>query len=595
MPKLDKLIRELCSDGVQVFRLEEIAHYAKTRIDCKTINEDNYVGVENLLQNKAGKTKATSVPTTGMVIAYQKNDILIGNIRPYLRKVWLADCEGGTNGDVLTVQIEDTEKVLPQFLYYVLSSEKFFLYDIQNSKGAKMPRGSKDAVMKFEVPLPHLDVQREIVRMLDSYTESVVELQRQLTAELTARKTQYGYYRNKFLDFESSVSVKTIGDICDVVVGGEPPTDCIKGDVRDSTHIYPVWGNGKEVYGYSGTYKIDRDAVVISSIGANTGAVYYKEAFFTPIIRLKVILPKDNRINARFLFHALSGTTIKSKSSSVPNMNANEIKAIKIPVPPLDVQNRIVNVLDNFEKICSDLNIGLPAEIEAQQKQYEYYRDKLLTFAETGNTILSRAEQSRAEQSRAEQSRALIKLLQYVFGYAMLPLSEIANVFRGEYITKKNEKAGNIPVILGGQEPAYYIDRANHIGEIVAVARSGASAGFVSYWDEPIFITDGFGYEVKKKFAIPKYLYYVLKNKEIELNGMKRGAGVPHVSGERLGEINLPVPPIEEQKRVVSILDRFDVICNDLTSGLPAEIEARQKQYEYYRDKLLTFKEVAAT
>ena len=165
MPKLDKLIRELCSDGVQVFRLEEIAHYAKTRIDCKTINEDNYVGVENLLQNKAGKTKATSVPTTGMVIAYQKNDILIGNIRPYLRKVWLADCEGGTNGDVLTVQIEDTEKVLPQFLYYVLSSEKFFLYDIQNSKGAKMPRGSKDAVMKFEVPLPHLDVQREIVRM----------------------------------------------------------------------------------------------------------------------------------------------------------------------------------------------------------------------------------------------------------------------------------------------------------------------------------------------------------------------------------------------------------------------------------------------
>ena len=138
---------------------------------------------------------------------------------------------------------------------------------------------------------------------------------------------------------------------------------------------------------------------MISSIGANTGAVYYKEAFFTPIIRLKVILPKDNRINARFLFHALSGTTIKSKSSSVPNMNANEIKAIKIPVPPLDVQNRIVNVLDNFEKICSDLNIGLPAEIEARQKQYEYYRDKLLTFVENGNTILSRAEQSRAEQS----------------------------------------------------------------------------------------------------------------------------------------------------------------------------------------------------
>ena len=75
------------------------------------------------------------------------------------------------------------------------------------------------------------------------------------------------------------------------------------------------------------------------------------------------------------------------------------LNAFPVPVPSLEIQERIVNVLDDFEKICTDLKIGLPAEIEARQKQYEYYRDKLLTFAETGNTILSRAEQSRAEQS----------------------------------------------------------------------------------------------------------------------------------------------------------------------------------------------------
>ena len=171
----------------------------------------------------------------------------------------------------------------------------------------------------------------------------------------------------------------------------------------------------------------------------------------------------------------------------------------------------------------------------------------------------------------------------------MLPLCEVSHVFRGEYITKKNTREGNVPVILGGQEPAYYIDKANHDGEIVVIARSGASAGFVSYWNQPVFVTDGFGYE-RTEWTTAKYLYYVLKNMEPELNAMKRGAGVPHVSGEALGKILLPIPSINEQTRIVSLLDKFDGLCNDLRIGLPAEIEARTKQYEYYRDKLLTFK-----
>ena len=171
----------------------------------------------------------------------------------------------------------------------------------------------------------------------------------------------------------------------------------------------------------------------------------------------------------------------------------------------------------------------------------------------------------------------------------MLPLYKVANLFRGEYITRKNTNTGTIPVILGGQEPAYYINKYNHDGEVVVVSRSGASAGFVSYWNQKVFITDGFGYEGKSELITTKYLYYALKSIETDLNGMKRGAGVPHISGEALGRVKLSIPSVLEQQRIVNILEHFDTLCDDLSIGLPAEIEARQKQYEYYRDKLLSF------
>ena len=601
MSKLDDLIRELCPDGVKVFRLEEIAHYAKTRIDCKTINEDNYVGVENLLQNKAGKTKATSVPTTGMVIAYQKNDILIGNIRPYLRKVWLADCEGGTNGDVLTVQIEDTEKVLPQFLYYVLSSEKFFLYDIQNSKGAKMPRGSKDAVMKFEVPLPHLDVQREIVRMLDSYTESVVELQRQLTAELTARKTQYAYYRDKLLQYKMPTKEYEVGEICEVSAGGDVPKEHFSKEKSEQYKV-PVISNGCGInafYGYTDAARVDKPAVTVAARGT-IGYAEYRDYPYFPIIRLITLIPRDDKqLNAKYLYYSLEGRHYKVPTSGIPQLTVPVIKKEKVSIPPLDVQNRIVNVLDNFEKICSDLNIGLPAEIEARQKQYEYYQDKLLTFAETGNTILSRAEQSRAEQSRAEQSRALIKLLQYVFGYAVVTLEDIAENCDSmrKPVTSGKREAGEYPY-YGASGIVDYVKDYIFDGDYLLVSEDGANLLARS---TPIaFSISGKNWVNNHAHVLKFDRYETRRFVEFYLNSIDlapyiSGGAQPKLNQKNLNRIEIPLPSQERQKYIVDILDRFDVICNDLTSGLPAEIEARQKQYEYYRDKLLTFKEVAAT
>ena len=195
---------------MDVVELNVIASYAKNRIDASCVDENNYVGVENLLQNKRGKVRARSVPTIGTVVEFHRGDILIGNIRPYLKKVWLADCDGGTNGDVLAIQLKD-RRMLPEFLYYVLSSDQFFLYDMQNSKGAKMPRGNKEAVMKYKIPVPPLEVQREIVRVLDSFTS--------LTAELTARKKQYDFYRNQLLTYNLDIQNIPLKDIAKFTYG----------------------------------------------------------------------------------------------------------------------------------------------------------------------------------------------------------------------------------------------------------------------------------------------------------------------------------------------------------------------------------------
>ncbi len=192
---------ELLETGDTVV-LSEVTQYSKDRVSAAELNAENYVGVDNLLQNRAGKKLSEHIPKDGYVTGFLCGDVLIGNIRPYLKKIWLADCNGGTNGDALVIRSIDKEKLCPEFLYHALASDTFFNYDTKNSKGAKMPRGDKEAVMRYQFSLPPLEEQKRIVDTLDRFDALCNDISKGLPAEIEARTKQYEYYRDKLLAFK---------------------------------------------------------------------------------------------------------------------------------------------------------------------------------------------------------------------------------------------------------------------------------------------------------------------------------------------------------------------------------------------------------
>lgn len=172
-------------------------------------------------------------------------------------------------------------------------------------------------------------------------------------------------------------------------------------------------------------------------------------------------------------------------------------------------------------------------------------------------------------------------------GVTYRALGEVASFQRGTPITKRNVLVGSVPVIAGGRTPAYFHGESNRSGETIAVAGSGAYAGFISYWTEPVFVSDAFTIHVSVERLAPKYVYYCLRAKQDVIHASKRGGGVPHVNGVDVARLLIPVPPLEVQREIVRILDRFTA----LEAELEAELEARRTQYEYYRNTLLRLPE----
>ena len=586
MNKLDELIKELCPNGVEYKELGDIAKV--------TIGE--FVHKDKQSENAKYPVYNGGISNTGYYDEYneEKNKIIIsarGANAGYINRIFVNYWAGNS-----CYTINANDKIINwNFLYYVLKNKEKGLLNKQQT--GSIPSISKKQVESILVPVPPLEVQDEIVRILDNFTALTAEL----TAELTARKKQYSWYRDYLLKFENKVKMVKIGDLFEFKNGINKD----KGSFGKGTPII----NYVNVYKKNKIYFEDLKGLVEASndelvrYGVKRGDVFFTRTSETieEIGYTSVLLEDmENCVFSGFLLRArpitdlllpeycaycfstsnIRNTIIKKSTYTTRALtNGISLSQIEIPLPPLEVQKRIVEVLDNFEKICNDLNIGLPAEIEARQKQYEFYRNFLLTF-KIENCTLPKTRQDKTRQD-------IIKLFMYIFGYIELELGEILKIKNGSDYKKFN--IGNIPV-YGSGGIINYIDTYIYDKESVLIPRKG-SIGNLFYVDKPFWTVDTIFYTViDKDVVISKYLYYYLS--KMNLEKLNTAGGVPSLTQTVLNKILISLPSLEEQERIVDILDRFDKLCNDISEGLPAEIEARQKQYEYYREKLLTFKNI---
>lgn len=352
----------------------------------------------------------------------------------------------------------------------------------------------------------------------------------------------------------------------------------VKNDLQISG-LYPVFQNSLTPLGQYNQYNYDANTAFVISAGA-AGDIGFSKTRFWAADDCLVITPFD-KIVSKFIFYYLMSQQpyIKSRvrKASIPRLSKDVIYNLEIPVPPLEVQRKIVEVLDNF----SELTAELTAELEARKKQYEYYRDNLLNFSQI-------APPNSVKWMKLGEICSPIDNIKWKMtsrSYQYIDLSSV-DIQTHRIISTLEINCDSAP------SRAQQIVRSNDV--IFATTRPTQMRACLvpEEYDEQICSTGYCVLRADLSVLLPQFLFYSLTTdsfKEYLSNNLTLG-NYPSISNSLLKEYLIPIPPLSEQERIVSILDRFEALTTDLTSGLPAEIKARQQQYEYYRDQLLTLK-----
>lgn len=297
----------------------------------------------------------------------------------------------------------------------------------------------------------------------------------------------------------------------------------------------------------------------------------------------------DNEIEVKYLYYVLKNNIqsfrdAASGMGSLPQISLPVTEDFRIPIPPLPVQQEIVRILDNFTELTAELNKNLEEELAARRKQYEHYRDELLTFGDDVPRI-------------------------NLGDFALV--TKLAGFEFTKYVTYSNE--GSIIALRGlnvkngklNLDDVKYIDGSDltklnrsklHIGDMLFTYVGTIGQVALIDEDDKYYLAPNVALiRVDSSKMRPQFMRYYFQSRHFwktQITQLLQSSSMQNIPMEKIRKFVLPIPTLAEQERLISILDHFDAICNDLTSGLPAEIAARQKQYEYYRDKLLTFKEL---
>lgn len=409
MSHIDDLIKELCPEGVRFESIGSVVQRSSTiRWADVAGKEFQYIDLTSVDRITHAITETQTITSENAPSRAQQlvreGDVIFGTTRPMLKRYTLitAEYDGQIASTGYCVLRPLSDRILSNFLFHLLGTREFYAFVEENERGASYPAIPDGVVKEFRIPIPPVEVQWEIVRLLDLFGGLAADLATQLDAELEARQLQYAYYLDQLMSFTGDTDVRWIpmGEIGEFIRGRR----FVKSDIVDEGVPAIHYGEIYTRYGVAtssvaihlrpelkfGLRYAKPGDVVIVDVGETVEDVGRAVAW----LGNEEVAIHDHSFafrhtqNPSYVSYYLRTTAFRRQKAKyvartkVKTLSMPGIAKIRIPVPPREVQDRIVAVLDNFEALVDDLRISLPAELTARRKQYEYYRDRLLTFEE---------------------------------------------------------------------------------------------------------------------------------------------------------------------------------------------------------------------